>query len=244
MLVAQQLQEMTPPPVLTQHLLLSVVEQMKMPLLNIARRAELSALQAEVAGLHDIRTTADAALQLLDNYILGVQLATQEAQLDHLEPVAVSSVLYSAGQRLQPIAKAYGVQFDVQMDGRYGPVMTHRKGLEAALVSLGYALVEALPAQDAPQMRLQLSAHRCRYGIVAGLYCETEQVTAEALRTGRQLYGRARQPLGGITHTSGAGVFVADAILHAMQAQLTTSRYRHLYGLGTVLQLNPQLQLI
>lgn len=240
----QNVSGLTPPPVLTQHLLLSVVEQLKLPLMNIARRAELGGVHPDFDGLGDIRITADAALQLLDNYILGVQLATQEALVQQTEPVAVSSVLYSAGQRLQPIAKAYGVQLDVHIDGKYGPVMTHRKGLEAALVSLGYALVEALPAQDARQMRLQLSAHRCRYGVVAGLYCEAEQVTAEALRTGRQLYGRARQPLGGISHTSSAGVFVADAILHAMQAQLTTSRYRRLYGLGTVLQLNPQLQLV
>ncbi len=242
--MAQQLRNIVPPPVLTQNLLLSVVEQLKLPLLNIARRAELAGLQPVQDGLDEIRTTADAALQLLDNYILAVQLANQDAQLINAEPVAISSVLYNAGQKLYPIAKAYGVQLDMRIDGKYGPVMAHRRGLEAALVSLGYALVEALPAQDVPQLKLQLSAHRCRYGIVAGLYCETEQVTAQALRTGRQLYGRARQPLGAISHTSGAGVFVADAILHAMQSQLTTSRYRKLYGLGAVLPMNPQLQFV
>ena len=242
--MAQQLRNTVPPPVLTQNLLLSVVEQLKLPLLNISRRAELADLQPGQDGLGEIRTTADAALQLLDNYILGVQLANQDVQLINAEPVAVSSVLYSAGQKLQPIAKAYGVQLDMHIGGKYGPVMAHRRGLEAALVSLGYALVEALPAQDVPQLKLQLSAHRCRYGIVAGLYCETEQVTTQALRTGRQLYGRARQPLGTISHTSGAGIFVADAILHAMQHQLIPSRYRNQYGLGTVLLSNPQLQLI
>lgn len=242
--MAQQLRNTVPPPVLTQNLLLSVVEQLKMPLISIARRAELGGLQEGQTGLGDIRITADAALQLLDNYILGVQLANQDAYLMESEPVAVSSVLYNAGQKLEPLAKAYGVQLDMHIDGRYGPVMAHRRGLEAALVSLGYALVEALPAQDAPQLKLQLSAHRCRYGIVAGLYCETEQVTTQALRTGRQLYGRARQPLGSISHTSGAGIFVADAILHAMQSQLTISRYRKLYGLGAVLPMNPQLQLV
>ena len=242
--MAQQLRNMVPPPVLTQNLLLSVVEQLKIPLLTIARRAELADLHEGPASFDEIRLTADAALQLLDNYILGVQLANQDAHLTEAEPVAISSVLYNAGQKLQPLAKAYGVQLDMHIDGRYGPVMAHRRGLEAALVSLGYALVEALPAQDAPQLKLQLSAHRCRYGIVAGLYCETEQVTTQALRTGRQLYGRARQPLGSISHTSGAGVFVADAILHAMQSQLTTSRYRNLYGLGAVLPMNPQLQLV
>jgi hypothetical protein len=122
--------------------------------------------------------------------------------------------------------------------------MAHRSALEAALVSLGYALVEALPAQDVQQMRLQLTSHRCRYGIVAGVYCETEQITTDALRVGRQLYGHARQPLNTISHTSGAGVFVADAILHAMRSQLTVSRHRKLYGLGAVLPLNPQLSLV
>ncbi len=244
MSTGQQLRELAPPPVLTQNLLLSVVEQLKMPLLNIARRTELASMQEGAVNLSEIRVTADAALQLLDNYILGVQLTTQEAQLMQPEPVAVSSVLYSAGQRLYPIAKAYGVHLEVECGGRYGPVMVNRKGLEAALVSLGYALVEALPAQGVPQLKLQLSAHRCRYGVVAGLYCETRNLTTEALRTGRQLYGRARQPIGNLSHTSSAGVFVADAILHAMQAELTTSRYRRWYGLGAVLPLNPQLQLV
>jgi len=241
---AREVREIVPPPVLTQHLLLSVVEQMKLPLMSIARRAELGAMPGGQVDLGEIRVTADAAVQLLDNYILGVQLANQEVNLMQTEPVAISSVLHSAGQRLQPIAKAYGVRLDMHIDGKYGPVMAHRRGLEAALVSLGYALVEALPAQDAPQLKLQLSAHRCRYGIVAGIYCDTEQITTEALRIGRQLYGRARQPVSGVSHTSGAGIFVADAILHAMQSQLTTSRYHRLYGLGAILPLNPQLQLV
>ncbi len=242
--MAQQLYDFGPPPVLTQNLLLSVVEQLKFPLLNIARRAELADLEQDTVDITDIRITADAALRLLDNYILGVQLANHEAQFVDTEPVAISSVLYDAGRQLEPLAKAYGVQLDMQVRGKWGPVMAHRRGLEAALVSLGYALVEALPAQGASQLKLQLSAHRCRYGVVAGLYCETEQVTTDALRVGRQLYGRARQPLSVISHSSGAGVFVADAILHAMQSQLTTSRYRNLYGLGAVLPINPQLQFV
>jgi hypothetical protein len=243
-LATVQNRETAPPPVLTQHLLLSVVEQMKLPLMSIARRAELGSLPGGQTDLNEIRITADAAVQLLDNYILGVQLASQEASLMQTEPVAISSVLHNAGQRLMPIAKAYGVSLDMHIDGKYGPVMAHRRGLEAALVSLGYALVEALPAQDTPQLKLHLSAHRCRYGIVAGIYCDTEQITTEALRVGRQLYGRARQPIINVSHTSGAGIFVADAILHAMQSQLTTSRYHRLYGLGAVLPLNPQLQLV
>lgn len=240
----QQVLGAATPPVLTQNLLLSITEQLKLPLLHIARQAELAGINSSEKNLKTIQLAADSALQLLDNYILGVQLACQRMCLPEVEPVSVASVLYDASTQLQPMASAYGVTLDLDIDGRYGPVMAHRQGLQAALVSLGYALVEALPAQDLPQMRLRLSAHRCRYGIVAGLYCDGEQIAAQALRHGRQLYGRARQPLGGISHTSSAGVFVADAILHAMQSQLTVSHHRQMHGLGTVLSLSSQLQLL
>jgi hypothetical protein len=230
--------------VLSQHLLLSVAEQLKLPLLQIARQAELAKLTSNPADLSRIQTTADMALHLLDSYVLGVQLATNERKLFETEPVSISSVLYDAGEQLAPIAKAYDVTLDLRLDGKYGPVMAHREGLQSALVSLGYALIEALPSLDRPQLRLQLAAHRCRYGIVAGLYCEAEELTTEALRQGRQLYGRARQPLTGISSSSGAGVFVADALLHAMQSQLTVSRHHKLRGLGAILQPNPQMQLV
>lgn len=230
--------------ILSQHLLLSVIEQLKLPLLHIARQTELAVLRPDMLDARTVQATADAALRLLDNYLLGVQLASQEGSCFTMEPVSVASVLYDAGTVLEPYARAYGVRLGLQIGGKYGPVMAHRQALQAALVSLGHALVEALPALEAPQLTLQLSAHRCRYGIVAGIYCETEQITTQALRLGRQLYGQARQPLGAVSHTNAAGVFVADAILHAMDSQLTVSRHHRLHGLGAILPLNPQLQLV
>jgi hypothetical protein len=133
---------------------------------------------------------------------------------------------------------------ELSIAGRYGPVLAHRQGLQAALVSLGAALIEALPAQESPQLRLQLATHRSRYGIVAGLYADTKQLSNEALQRGRELQRHSRQPLMNLTHTSGAGIFVADTILRAMHLNLRASRHRRLYGLGTVLQPNHQLQLV
>jgi hypothetical protein len=231
-------------PVLSQHLLLSLAEQLKLPLLQIARQAELATMHRDKSALPNILVTADSALKLIDSYVLGVQLATQEAGLFETEPVSISSVLYDAGNELAPYAKAYDVTIDLELGGKYGPVSANRRGLQAALVSLGFALIEALPATDTSQLRLQLSAHRCRYGIVAGVYCDAPGLTTEALRQGRKLYGRARQPLTGVAPGSATGVFVADAILQGMQSQLTVSKHRKLYGLGAVLQPNPQMRLV
>lgn len=230
---------------LSQQLLLSVAEELKLPLLQIARRAEQGRLSGEKAGadLTTIQSTADNALRLLDSYALGVRLSLEPELLD-LEPVSVSSVLYDTGQQLDALAKNYGVGLELSISGRFGPVMAHRQGLQSALVSLGAALIEALPALEHPQLKLQLATHRSRYGIVAGLYTDTKQLSASALKRGRSLQSSSRQPLLGVSHTSGAGIFVADALLQAMQLDLKASRHQGLYGLGTVLQPNHQLQLV
>lgn len=229
---------------LPQQLLLGVAEELKLPLLQIAREAERSQLQGR-PELATIRATADSALRLLDNYALGVRLAMDPTELA-VESVSVSSVLYDAGQQLDSLAKQYEVSLELNIAGRYGPVLAHKQGLQAALVSLGAALIEALPArgQAEGQLKLQLATHRSRYGIVAGLYAETPLLSAEALRLGRKLQQRSRQPLLNLSHTSGAGIFVADTILQAMRLRLGSSRHHRLYGLGTVLQPSQQIQLV
>jgi hypothetical protein len=225
-----------------QQLLLGVAEELKLPLLQIARQAEQGQLTGQ-ADLRKIQTTADTALRLIDNYVLGVHLALEPEVLD-IESVSVSSVLYDTGEQLTALAKNYGVSLELGIAGRYGPVLAHRAGLEAALVSLGAALIEALPAQENCQLRLHLATHRSRYGIVAGLYTDAKQLTADTLARGRRLQPHSRQPLMDVTHTSGAGIFVADTILKAMNLRLNASRHHGLYGLGTVLQPNHQLQLV
>lgn len=229
-------------PVLSQQLLLSVAEELKLPLMQIARQAEQGRLTGQT-DLQTIQSTADSALRLLDNYALGVQLALNPEPLD-LEAVSVSSVLYDTGQQLTTLARNYGVDLELGIGGRFETVYAHRQGLQAALVSLGAALIEALPAQDTTQLRLHLATHRSRYGIVAGLYADTPQLSRQALSRGRQLLRTSRQPLTGLTHTSAAGIFVADTILKAMNLHLMTSRHHRLYGLATVLQPNHQLQLV
>jgi hypothetical protein len=228
--------------VLSQQLLLSVAEELKLPLLQIARQAEQGQTGGQ-ADLDTIRATADTALRLLDNYVLGVSLAMRPERLN-LESVSVSSILYDTGQQLDALAKSYGVNLELGITGRFAPVRAHRQGLQAALVSLGAALIEGLPAQDNSRFKLTMATHRSRYGIVAGLYADTRQLSKDALSRGRRLQATSRQPLLNLSHTSGAGVFVADTILNSMGLHLIASRHHRLYGLGTVLQSNRQLHLV
>jgi hypothetical protein len=230
---------------LHERLFLSLADQMKLPLLQIAHQAELASLgQPSPELLTKIHTNASIAMQLIDAYCLSVRLAAQQSYAFTQESVAVSSVLYDAAHDLTPVAKQYNVELELSLGGKYSPVITHQEGLQKALVSLGYALIEALPATGATQLKLQLAAHRCRYGIVTGLYADIDQLTAESLRIGRQLHGQARQPLPELSHTGGTGVFVADAILQAIGARLRVSHHHNRVGLGAVWQPAQQLQLV
>lgn len=229
-------------PILSQELLLHVADHLKMPLQQIARKAELGQLHENI-DIASIRDTADMAIQLLDNYSLGVRMALDPHELD-LEPVSVPSVLYDTATKLDSLAKNYGVSLELDVAGRASPVLTNRHGLQAALVSLGAALIESLPALESSQLKLQLATHTTRYGIVAGLYSDSEQLNSSVLAQATKLHGNSRQPFIGLSHTSGAGIFVAGSILQAMQLKLLASRHHKLYGFGTVLQPNPQMQLV
>jgi signal transduction histidine kinase len=143
-------------------LLRSVAEQLKLPLAVIARNAELMQLQGvglNFAELLQVQTRV--AMTLVDSYLLGLELAERQSRLD-LEPVSISSLLVETAHELSLYARHYNVDLQVALGGKYGPVMAHHKGLRAALLSLGFALVAAQPEQG--KRKLVLAAHRTPHG--------------------------------------------------------------------------------
>lgn len=221
--------------------LLSVAEQLKLPLTNIARLIELSTMGAKT-DLKALGAHTHVALTLVDSYLLGLQLAQEQASLV-LEPVSVASTLTDTAHQLHAYAKQYDVGLEVRIAGKYGPVMAHHKGLQAALLSLGYALVEAQAAQGRNRW-LTLAAHRTPQGISAGLYGDHGQLNAAQWRQALELCGRAHQPCTGLSAGSGAGLFVADAIFQAMATRLRVGRHQKQTGLAATLMPSQQLQLV
>lgn len=229
-----------------EQLFLSLAEGLKLPLQQIARQAELGIItgRARQQNLHHIQSSADATLHLLDSYLLSMRLSLAPSEYLEVEQVCVPAVLYDARQQLAAAARQYGVELELHVHGRYEPVMAHRNALTTALVSLGYSLIEAVPAMSSEQQKLQLAVHRTKYGIVAGMYCDADELTPEVLRQAEQLYGHVRQPFVGVSPGSGAGVFVANAILQAMQSRLRVGRFQKQPGFAFTLPSSRQLQLV
>jgi hypothetical protein len=229
-----------------ERLFVSLAEELKLPLLQIARQAELGRAtgQDSAAGFEHIQTTADATLQLIDGYLLGLRLHAEPDERFALTPVSISGVLHDTQAKLAKIAETYGVTLELNVQGRYGPVMVHPLALQTALVNLGLSLIEAMPAMNSGQLCLHLAAHRTRYGIVAGMYCEVEDLTPEVWRRAQSLQGQARQALVSVSPGSGAGVLVADAILAAMSSRLRVGRFQKQAGFAVTLPPSRQLAFV
>jgi hypothetical protein len=226
-------------------LLRSIAEQIKLPLMYIARQAEFSRGEETVPreSFDVMHTNADMALRLVDSYILGLDLAKKQMELE-LEPVPLSALLHDVAHDLVPIAQQHNTDIELVLSGRYGQVMAHNQGLIAALYSLGSVLAEVC-SEDKGRGRLRIAAHRSSKGIVAGMYIDgapslqTTMYQARKMRT-----HHTRQPFAQLSSSTGAGIFVADIILASMNARLRAGRYHGKNGLAMTLQPSKQLQLV
>lgn len=219
-----------------ERLLRALAEQLKLPLTQIARMSEAG----PGAELH-IRQVADAAIRLVDGYLLSSQLHNQQSL--ELEPVSLSSVLADTAYTLMPLAAEHNCDISVSLGGKYGPVMAHRESLSSALLLLGYSLIEERPRIE-QRHEVVLGVHKSARGLVAGVFDNQPGLSMDVFRRGRAIYGSARTSMPPSSSVSGAGVFVADALLGAMSAPLKVARHHKLTGLAATLHPGAQLQLV
>ncbi len=223
-------------------LLQALAEQIKNPLLHIARRAELSqGLDQDQGALYKIEHTANLALTLIDNYLLTNRMT--QASLP-LEPVSLSATMNEAANELQAIAHEYNCELELSIAGKYRPVMARADGLRAALISLGHSFIEASAQSEQKKAVVTLAAHKAPSGIIAGVFSDNTSVSAAMYKKAKALYGRTRQPLQSFTASSAAGIFVAESLLQHMDTQLKIASHRHNAGLAARFLPSGQLQLI
>ena len=223
-----------------ERLLRALAEQLKLPLMQIAREAEL----ADTTGAQSYKSisyTADMALRLIDSYLLSVEL--QALPSLQLEPVSVSAMLQDTAHSLGQLAKQYNCDLQIHLKGKYQPVMAHQKSLEAALTSLGYAFIESA-ATTKERRTVVLGAHQSSHGLVVGVFGDHTDISADALKRGIALFGTAKQAMPSFSASAGAGVFVANALLTNLEAPLHTSKHNNLSGLAATLLPSHQLSIV
>lgn len=227
-----------------ERLLRAVADEMRLPLVRIARSAELGAQRQDSSVLPGIQSTADMALRVIESYLLSIELGSRP--YPEFEPVSIGAVLQDALTQLEPMAKTRGCQLDMHLGGRYEPVMARRSSLLAAYMNLGYAFIESTPepANNGKSRRIILAARRTGQGLVTGVYEEGSGMQADAFRRAKALFGTARQVAPIFSHGNGAALFVADTLLTQLNAPLRAAHYLRLPGLAATLTASRQLRLV
>ena len=225
-------------------LIFALAEQFKLPLLRIARTAELTKGTLDPKALQDIENTADATLQLLDSFLLSSRLHEAGDQIE-LQPVSLAAVLQDVAHKIETIAGVSGCDIELHVAGKYGPVMAHSAGLSSALLNLGQVFVD-VQSQRTHTKRpvIKLAAHRTRNGITAGLFSDVEGLNVDMFKRAKKLYGTSRQPLAQLSAHNGAGVFIADSLLETMSSGLRVAHHQRLTGLAATFTPSQQMALV
>lgn len=225
-------------------LFFALAEQLKMPLLQISRSAELAQHTQVGDYLQNIEYVADMTMQLVDSYLLSTRLQSAGEALE-LVPVSLSAVLNDVAHRMEAIARANSCDVELHIAGKYGPIMAHPAGLSAALNNLGQVFVDAHSQRTASKRPvIKLAAHRTRMGITAGLFSDIEGLNVDMFRRSKKLYGSSRQPLAQLTSQNGAGVFIADSLLETMSSGLRIAHHQRLTGLAATFTPSQQMALV
>jgi len=219
-------------------LFVSLAEQIHISFMQIMQLAALETPESSRA----IRDISQAAMQLTESYALSVRLQNQSLS-PVLQPVAVNAVIRETVTELLPLAKLLNVQLALFESGRFSPALADPVILKAALTSLGQVFLLA-ESQNDKAHPISFGVHRSRYGLVAGLYGMTNQLSAQAYRRAQTLHRQAAQPLQTMISGPATGVFVAENLLASMSSKLHVARYKNMTGLAVTLSNCDQLALV
>lgn len=230
-------------------LLVALSDDLALPFLQVKSSVELAAannfdLSTVVEQAKTISLTAETGLQLVEAYRL--LLRSEEMLNIPFEPVAIGAVLEQVAHRLSSYASQYATEIQVDIQGRFAPVLANQESLGMAIEVLGASLIRAQSAQEHQENhRIVLGAHRSSDGLLAaGVFSNVHGLSDKSLRAARSLVGQARQPLPAIPPGAASGILVADMLCATLWQPLRTAAHRSLGGLATNLPISKQLQLI
>ncbi len=230
-------------------MLAALSDDLVLPFLQIRSTLELFGIEKYTKKTAPQRTqeillSVESGLQLLQAYRLA--LASGNAEALPLEPVAVGAVLQDVAHQLDPYAKQYSTQLQIDVRGRLKPVLAHRPSLVAAIQILSASLIRAQNAESHQKSyNIMLAAHKNGdSGIAAGVYSNMQGLSDKTLRSARSLVGKARQPIPGLPSGAASGVLIADTLCAVMWAPLRASAHRGMNGLSTSVPSSKQLNFV
>lgn len=210
--------------------------ELKNPLINIARQAEL----ADSGACKEIQQMAEQTLMLIDSYLLNAQSEYGQVLLD-LAPADIGSVLYDVSNHLRGHVEQRNVSL-VLDDRTHELVMTHRPALFSILSVFGQTLIGF--NETASHQQVVLRGYKTREGKLGiGIFADIE-LSQHDLARALEMQGEAHMPLARINGGVHASLAIADGLCKAIGGRMTVKRMGRLRGLATELPRSEQLSFV
>ncbi len=224
--------------------LYNIAEDLRVPFYRILNELSLEEGEGILGSQKNARIIADAALKLLDGYILTTKLKHNQQQFD-IEPVSAHAVLYESSQQLGKLARLHNFDISLNLQKSVGQIMANYQALRSAVTSLAYSFLYDYDPANQHKNTLSFNLYSSSKDIVEiGVYSSDSNLSSDGLRRLRQLKGRARQPLSELTFGSNSGLIIADELFCGMNTRLCASRYNKLKGVKAILMPSKQLSLL
>lgn len=190
---------------------------------DMVRILSLSEHQADTNDA--ITMLAKHSLRMADAFLL----ANQQVQLA-LEPLTAVSVLEDVAHDISSLAKASGINVQVDVRGTCRPILAHRQSMRDMLTLIATAVLQRQDSSDNNQ--LVLGTHRNVGGTIVGAF-------------GSNHHDMKLKQLTSLQHTNSPEVLlaVASRLGERLQAQVKTYKHASLYGFGATFSQSRQLQL-
>lgn len=221
----------------------NIAEDLRVPFYRILNELSLEESKGNLKNQRNARTIADAALKLLDGYILTTKLKHNQQQFN-IEPVSAHAVLYESSQQLGKLARLHNFDILLNLQKSVGQIIANHQALGLAITSLAYSFLYDYDPANRHKNTLLFNLHSSTKDTVEiGVYSSDSNISSGSLRRLRQLKGRARQPLSELSFGSNSGLIIADELFCDMNSKLVASRYNKLKGVKAMLMPSKQLSL-
>lgn len=209
--------------------------ELKEPLINIARQAELGDSESYL----NIRQTAEQTLVLIDSYLLNARTEYGQVMLE-LAPASIGSVFYDVSAQLSSRAKQGNISLLLE-DSTNQPVMTHRPALTSILSVFGSSL---MGLAGAGSQKIVFRGYKTRAGKVGvGMFTKAK-ISRLDIKKALDLQGKAHMPFAGVNGHSHVSLAVAEGLCRAIGGEMTVKHMGALSGLATELPRSEQLAFI
>lgn len=228
-----------------QYLLKSIAEELRLPLIQISRLAELN-LQNQKIDQKDIKkmeSSADLAIQLLESFILGVEYSDRQIEIE-LSPITIGAVLNDVAHQVNKLATANNYDIELSVKSAH-PVMGNYEAIKMAYLNIAHTIITGSTRhENNRRSSLVFAVYNRGPKNMAGIYSNNLDINKNVWERSINNFEKSRQKMPEFSHINGSGFFVASSILEAMSLELGPSKFHGDKGLAAGFPLSQQLQLV